>query len=1001
MLLGLGGCDSPVCVFADGCTSGPGGGGDDGGDPNSLGGRSAVFPGEGSIMRSGAPELLAVAPGSATANQAHPETPIFLEFSESLNPASLFDLQNQTSAFRVVDFTFQQDYPMAPPQLVGDGRVVVLLPLVSYREGGSYQVFFSADQRIADLNGQLIVDPSDQLLVEIFVDSSSVMDEPRLIYSYPPDGSFNNPDTSEIVIGFDRQMDDSTIDTNSFDVKVGGVTPAFNPQPMALTTFNGTTLVPVTQVYTWTPQQSGQVRPYGIDSDVVVRLSDTPNEIVSQDGDTLTPYETAFRTADFSLPDAVMKAAGSRPANGFGRADVFGSAPIVDVMLSAAAPAGTEADFFLFGRSPLDSTFVKSIVRTVPIPNGATTFSATSDQLQLFDALGDVQFADGTAQVAVQLRNGGARSSARRFDADPATSAIDAPIFDTTAPVFLGLGGSGAVTSELVGEVRDFAAFGRASEPIAYAFVDAGADGTNGGSLSDPPRIAFSTPSPEADEALFIAAPVAVGAVDPLGPGVSYEVTIYDEAYNAATLTAVGVFTQRGVVGPGGAPTGSTVDVRVFDALTLEPLDGALVLSHQESGGATSFVASATTVGGAASVAGAGGGSTVITVDASGYDLFTFHGVPRDSVDIMLQPTMAMSAEISGTVSALITAQLQTTDNVLQDTRALSPSRLSGLSGCGTINGSTGAECDFGPVLIRPGRLGGISSIGTRDSLTQADILTQGAPGFLLNFALAAPFAPVPAGGSTLGAVLDAGASLGFPPSSTAATLLSATSLSLGGVPGFGALAEDPKVTVEAAGTGLAGPLLVGAGLSFPQGGSNYAVFSAVPGVAAPGGSLETSGSIEPDVFVKLRSVDMSGNEVVARPRASSVGAVTAPMGVPTLLLPAPGGMSGGAAYNVVVQDTLLDAVGLAFGLYRVHLTDSTGRTWTLVGLDTDDAGGDILMSLPDIAAQGGTPLMGGQITAEVEAFGADLDRGEFLWTDLERSHELFSRAAAVTFTQN
>ncbi|MFT6110590.1 MAG: hypothetical protein ACJA2W_003517 [Planctomycetota bacterium] len=161
------------------------------------------------------------------------------------------------------------------------------------------------------------------------------------------------------------------------------------------------------------------------------------------------------------------------------------------------------------------------------------------------------------------------------------------------------------------------------------------------------------------------------------------------------------------------------------------------------------------------------------------------------------------------------------------------------------------------------------------------------------------------------------------------------------------------------------------------------------------------SGAIDPERFIRIRALDAAMNEVVARPRASAVGLMTAPMGVPILQLPAPGGMSGGAAYNVVVADTLLDATGFTFGLYRAHLTDSTGRAWTLVGLDTSDGAGDILLSVPDIGAQGGTPLLAGQISVEVEAYAADLDRGEFLWTDLERQHELYSRAAPVTFTQN
>ncbi|MEM8713621.1 MAG: Ig-like domain-containing protein, partial [Planctomycetota bacterium] len=397
LALGLTGCDSPVCVFADGCVNGNSGGGEGSGDNSSLGSVSGVFPGVAAQMRGGAPEFLAAAPSGSGAEMAHPETPIFLEFSESLNPATLFDASENQSAFRVVDFTFQQDFPMQPPQLVGDGRVVVLLPLTPYREGSAYQVFFSENQQIADLSGQVLADPSAELLLEIFVDSSSVENEPRLIYSYPPDGSINQPDTSEIIFGFDREMDDSTIDSDSVRVTVGGATPTFNPDPEPLTTTLGTVQVPVTQVYRWTPQENGELVPYGTDADVVVRLSETPDEILSEAGDTLVPFETAFRTVDFTLPSAVVKASGSLPANAFGRADFIGGAPIIDVTLGAAAPGGTTADFFLFGRSRVDSTFVKALFRSVNVPSGATTFSVSGPDLDLVDASGDIEFGDGVA----------------------------------------------------------------------------------------------------------------------------------------------------------------------------------------------------------------------------------------------------------------------------------------------------------------------------------------------------------------------------------------------------------------------------------------------------------------------------------------------------------------------------------------------------------------------------------------------------------------------------
>ena len=998
--LGLSGCDNPICVFADGCTSDSDGPGT--GDNNSMGAASGRFPGLGSFLAPAAPEFLRGAPGGVAATAAHSDTAIFLEFSESLNPASLAN--DAGSAFQVIATQSGFEIPMIPAQLVGDGRVVVLLPVMEYPELQSYQVFFREGQEIADLNGQLLGDENTDALVEFSVDSASVEDTPRVIYSYPPDSSINNANTSEIVIGFDRSMDGTTIDRDSFAVTVDGVTPTENPEPQALT-IGG--LAFVNQVFLWTPQDGDELLPYGLDGDVVVQLSSSPDEIVSTDGNVLPLTETAFTTSDFTLPAAVAKAADARPQDAFGGADTSGSGNVIEVTLDAEPPAGTEAELYLFGVSPEDPIFTRTLLRTVAVPAGVTTFSVTSDELQLIDPDGDVQFSDGRAQIAVVLRNGGARSAVRRFDADPSTDAIESPIFDTTPPVLLGLGLSGEVTDSLVGEVRDFSAFGRASEPIAFAFVDAGANGTNGGTVSDPPATAYSTlvpvdPTntiPPDPQAYFMTTPVPVGVLDPGAGPVAYEITLFDQAFNSTTTTVMGNFSQRGVVGPGGAPTGSTVAVRVFDAITLAPIENALVLSYQELSGGITFVDDGLTMGGAATVDGAGTGSTIITVDAAGYDLFSFHGVPRDAVDIMLTPTMLDVGVIEGQVSGAALGGLAGTDRFVQDTRTLLPKRFEQTGSCATNSSVT--NCVFDDFPVRSGRLGAVSVISTLSSTVLSPV---NAPLFLVNFALGAPFGPVGPGEEFMHIALDAGAGIGISaPADELSTFFGATAFSLGGLTEFGTLQGDLTVTVEAAATGLAGPLLVGAGQATVTGTpTTFAVISAVAGVAAPGGSLEMSGAISPASFMRISASDMAGNEVAARPREGSIGTTTVPLDVPSITNPVSGSMTGGSVYNILLADAMPDSSGLTFGLYKVHLTDTTGRGWTLVGLDTSDAaGGTIVISVQDIAAQGGMGLQNGEITATVELYAQDLDRGQFLWTDLEREHEFYSRTAPITFTQN
>ncbi|MEM1447740.1 MAG: Ig-like domain-containing protein [Planctomycetota bacterium] len=983
------GCDSPVCVFSGArCVKGGSGGGVGG-----IGTTSATFPEDGRFLSAAPPALVSVSPEIF---DAHPETPIFLEFSESLDPDSLDD------AFQILDVAFGTPALTTPPILVGDGRVVVLTPNVNvpFQEGRTYQVFYGEDQEIADLNGQTLGEVSlEDPLLQFTVDSSAAT-APRVLYTFPTDFSIDQGNASQIVIGFDRQMDVSSFDQDTFNVLVDGGPPIVDPAPQPLSFGVGGTGLQQPQVWTWTPVDgAGRAQSVGVDARVQVLLSQGVGRLLDRDGEALLPTETEFQTLDFDLPTIVQKNPGAGAPGSFGRADVFGTDPIVDVTLSTPLPGGVSADIFTFGTSPTNFELTRSVASDVALAQGSTALSFTAAQLGLFDAAGDVQFADGDFEVAVQFRRNGRVTGVRRFDADPGTSELERPIIDTTVPVLLGLGTEGTITSAFVGDVRDLAVVGRASEPIAFAFVDAGADGTNGGSLADPPEAAFSASIPLSTEALFVAAPVAVGAVDPGAPLVGFELTVFDAARNAATLTAVGRFFQRGIVGPGGAPTGATVGVRVFDERTLLAIPNANVYSHRESGGAVTFVdQGVTNTAGFVQLSGAPSGNTVISVDAPGFDLFTFHGIPRDALDVLLTPSGNTLATTEGVVTSELSSQgFVGAGTRVSDTRSDRLMRFDDTSAClpGTMSGRF--ECPFGPVTIQGSRLGASTFFATQDSLAQTSFL---ALLYLRGFAITAPLGPVPAGGAELAVELDA---------QTSTTLLPILEQPLGIPPhildisastGLGTLDGDPLVSVETIAAGIPDPLLVGKGNPYPLAGSTWTVLGAVAGVAGPTGALTQRNAIDPSLFLRAAVRDTSGNEVAARPRIALSGNALNTIDVPLFLVPGAGGSTGGSAYNIVVRDTVPDAAGVE-GFYRVVVTGPTGRRWILWRLDTNDAAGDVLLSVPDLAAQGGSMLPAGTQTAEVRVWASDLDRGLFLWSDIEREHEAFGRAATVSYTQN
>lgn len=980
------GCDNPACVFAGTCQEGEGGASGGSGPAGGLG--EGTLPSEGSFLNPAAPQLVAAAPadGATLANVAN-DVPVFVQFSESLDPDSL------ENAFVLFDLIAGVPIPTLPPQLVGDGRVAVLLTLAQLSSGRTYSLVFSEEQKIRDLNGQAIEARPNETITT-FTIGTDPNAPPQAFYVYPNDFSTTEADTSQIIVGFDHFMESSSFGDSSFVVTVDGNAPALDPAPAAFSTSSFPGAPTDTRVWLWTPRDAdGRVVPYGTDARVVVELSPNGAPVRSTDGDELPNTVSEFRTLQFTLPTDVRKPAGALPAGAYGRADVFGQSALLEVGLAGPAPSSTSAEIFLFGTSPSNSSVLRSTSRSVELAEGATSFSATAEDLGLLDGLGDPQFLDGPLTIGVGLRRNTLRSAVRLLDADPSTPTLDPFTIDTTPPTLLGLDAAGGSTSTFASDVSDLVITGRASEPISFAFVDAGALGNNGGSVLDPPRTAFTAPDPGTDEAVFVAAAVPVGRLDPNGAAATYDVTIYDEALNAAPIGAMGTFSHLGVVGPGSTPTGGIVRVRVLDATTLQPLRGVDVYSHQESGGAVSFVASGTTgLDGRVSVAGAAVGATLITAEAPTYDLATFHGVPRDAIDILVKRTAEPGADVSGTVeSAFPEGNFLTSTNAVADSRAPRLERFAGLQngiGTGTIY-----RYDFGPASIRPGAVGALSFLATEESIPQS---SWNPAIYLRGFALASPLVPQDPGGSGLDVTLDAGTQLLLSPIGLQALPVPPHVLSTAGLPGLGGLDGDPRVTVEAAATGLDAPIIVGRGIPYDQGGGAYAVLAASAGLAGPAGALVGRGSIEADLFLRAAVRDTAGNEVAARPRLSGSGSFLGPIGVPRLLSPAPGGSAGSSGFNLLVADTLPDSLG-AEGIVRAVLTDGSMRRWEIMGLDTLDSAGDLLLSVPDLAPEGGTGLEAGSVSVEITLYGGPFDRAHFLYTDLERFHSVSGYAAPVT----
>jgi hypothetical protein len=992
------GCDSPTCIFTTGC--GAGGGGGPAGPP-------ATFPLNGEVIRDGAPTIEGVFPsGQAFLSST---SPIVLRFSESMSPASL------SGAFEIVPLD-PDNFPTAPipgvvEGLAAEGRLLVLLPPTAI-PAGNVVLRLSEDAVPTDLTGQRLVVSQPDEIASLAVDTDDPM-APQVLATFPPDGATDASETTSIVVVFDRRMLATSVDDGSFVVTVDGDEPAFDPRatPLAITVAGQT--VTDSRAFVWRSVDDGEPVRLGRDALVEVTLSPAGDPIVSQTGMLELPTtERSFTTASISAPLGASLL--SQPSDAIGIANLTAGGPdelLVQVELDAAEP-GDRLDLFLFGESGGEASQVVALMRQVTL-EGMAPITMASFDLDAIDLVGSTdpiaaRFADGPVAFAFRLRRGNAVTPVTLLDVDPDLPGIQDPVLDTTGPTILELVGEQKDDMTIASDLRDVVIAGRADEPVRSVSVttDRGDNGTL------PPVVGTSA------DGLFVAAPVPVGIL--AGGSTSFTAIAFDAASNPSD-PITGTFVQRGVVGPGALVPGAPIEVEVFDDRTLEPLAGARVFTHADPGDASGFplVASAITdMEGRATLASAAAPAvgTLLSVDLAGYDLFTFHGVPADHLSIPLAATgSGPSATVSGEVtteSALASLLLDGFQRALADSRRPAEAlRLFPTLDC-TKGGPFGLgelSCAFAPEPIRPDRLGVLSFLSGNFQLSQAmfdpELVLQA-------FVLAIPVPATAAGTEDSERVVvpfllseqaapEADAPIALPALQILATVTTGIDLD--------DLVDDPQtvgvphVTIETVAPGVPGSVVVGLGLAYEQSPNVWTLRSAVPGAVTPGGRLGQV--LDTDAFVRVELRDTAGNRAGQRPRLSTLATlplpgILVPNFVPQLASPPPGGSTGGASFDLVFGNVIIDFSNEA-GLYRATLTDERGRRWFVWTVDPPDAAGAVLVHVPEIASEGGNPLANGELEVELSAFAwPSLDTSAFLWTDIEREQDVFAHSAPVTITQ-
>jgi hypothetical protein len=994
-------CDNPACIFGPtGCNGGTVGVGDN----------PATLPQEGETIEMTTPTIVDSFPDAGDA--AEVTTPIVLVFSESMSPRNYGTTppSGLGTAFKL-ESTLGASIPLPAAALVGDGKVLVLFPPADLMPDTTYNIVLSEMSQVADRTGQSLVTASNGLIGG-FTTLAAPTALPRLLAAFPRQGGTNQSTTPEIVAVFDRRLDEQSVDGNSFVVEVDGAPPLFDPPPTPLVLGGG--LVTETRVYRWkSVDGSGVPASLGEGSHVEVSLSGTGHEIEDETGAVLAPTSFAFDVAEFSPPTAV--AITSDPHDAIGIDQISGPANLAIESLLSGASSGDHLILTMFGLTPSVPTDppLVALQRDVELVAPFDAFTMTAAEIDLLASSNPVRgrFLDGPLTMAFQLKHGNVVSPVKLLDVEPLEPGLQSPLLDTVAPTLIGLSTSGSILTSIRSDLRDLVLVGRATEDISRALVV-----TPLGDNSVQPGVAPPAASVEGT-GLFVTAPVRLGVIPETSLPVDFTLTIYDRALNSAAIQSDGSdpddgFDQVGQIGPGNALPGGTVSVHVFDATTRAPVALANVHVAELRNGSVIPVAgglAVTDVEGRATVPAAVTGKTILSVEKAGFDVFTFEDLAVDRLGVPLQPTVLAPATASGTVGPADQAavlQLNFYTRAAVDSRRPEGAPIfAPVSSC-SLDGDDGRfECPFGPIPVRPRRVGAQSAITV---LVPPDLFLYSALTFLKTAEIFLPVLPVDPGADEethlpLGPLLDAGTlDPEERPIEAPLQLLSTAA--------WPTLAGDPVVAVEASAPGIPGSVAVGRGVAFDDGlpPGAWTVRAAYPG-SVDGiqdiptdalGRLVTQGTIDPDLQLRVEVFDPAGNQGGARPRFSqATGALTLPA-APVLPANPATPNAGGMAFDLAFPDVLPDALAApGKALYRVRLTDSLGRGWTIYLPDPSDAQGpDVVAHVPDLA--GTFPLAPGALDARISAWSwPGLDPAEFLWTDIEREHDLFVHSIGQSFT--
>ncbi|MEZ5978217.1 MAG: Ig-like domain-containing protein [Planctomycetota bacterium] len=1000
---GIAGCDNSACIFSAGNCIGAG-------SPAGALGAAAAQPARSSWILPTNPTLQDAAPEGAGVDT---RSPVVLRFSESLAPSSV------SGAFVInrVDTTGISIPLPTTALVVGDGRLVVLTSQAGLTPSTDYEVGLTANAAVRDVTGQPFQFASGALLTS-FTTAATNSDEIGVVATFPPDNAFDQSETGEIVVVFDRPLDETTVTGDSWVVKVDGSDPTIDPVPsqgQGNAVFGIPT--PEPRVWRWrSVDPLGDFVPLGREVEITLTLSPATDPILDLDANELATTEISYRTASVLAPGAVRITSTPMDAIGIDALTPGSGSELTLEVDVDDAEDGDRLDLYFFGPDPADPTRLLAIRRAFDFtePGPFAVADLLREDLDLTSSTSPLtpRFGDGSIHVAASFTSGPITTPVTLFDADVATAGAQPALLDTVPPEITSFDFPSFGTDEYVYDAGDVVFEGVASEPIVAMTVSTGLGST-------PVQAPVFTRGNR-----FASEPVELGVVPSSQSPLPYTVTVKDRAGNSSASAVTGDLTQVGFVGetvlaPAGA--GDPIAVHVYDASTRAPLAGALVLSHADPAGSgtPTFVSNDTTAADGTAVVtshASGDDGTIVTVLLDGYDIVSVHDFGSARLSIGLDPTGAGTPTVRGSVKSTVSQVLfaLTTGDVayVDGRRTDGGSDAFAGSVCTTSPfGQISVTCPYGPEPVRAFRSGSIASFGGVFDQPESSFTSLL---FLSTYALAWPLAPVAPGvQQTIDLTISNLLTDPSVPPTEGAIDLGALSFDASGATGLdlGSLVDDDvfpgevRVRVEADFGGSAPPVPAGVGASYDQGSGLWNLRGAWAGAV----SAALADSFDPleRLSVVAELSDTSGASSGVRTSFQDVllGAIaySAPP-VPTILSPATTSTVGSGAFTVEVENTLVDgALGgtLGSGVYRLTLRDSAGRAWHHWRPDVADTDGAVVFFVPDLTGTGEAGLADGTLTAAASAFAwTGFDPLGFFFSDLRTRPEVFATGAEVEYTK-